>query len=108
MQFATAFAAIVALATSASAATLKTRQEPLATLEAYNYSTCDVESVATIDIVDQACHNFEQGYGNAQATLANPDENCMCKFFFFFFFSFFHLLFQPVLYLSSAGLLVIK
>ena len=81
MQFSTFFTAVAALAAGANAAAIKTRQEALATLEAYNFSTCDVQSVLEVEIVDQDCHDFDHGYGNAQATLIDPEQNCMRKCF---------------------------
>ena len=77
MQLSTFFATTVALAAGANASVIKGRQEALATLEAYNFSTCDVDSVLTVEIVDQECHDFDHGYGNAQATLTDPEKNCM-------------------------------
>ena len=77
MQFSTFFATAVAMAVGSNASVIKGRQEALATLEAYNFSTCDVDSVLTVEIVDQDCHDFDHGYGNAQATLTDPEQNCM-------------------------------
>lgn len=81
MHFSTFFTAVATLAAGANAAAVKGRQEALATLEAYNFSTCDVDSVLEVEIADQECHDFEQGYGNAQATLIDPEQNCMRKSF---------------------------
>ncbi|RYO82003.1 hypothetical protein DL766_007267 [Monosporascus sp. MC13-8B] len=77
MQFSTLLATVMAVAAGANAVAVGTRQEALATLQAYNFSTCDVDAVLTVDITDFDCHDFEQSYGNAQAALANPEANCM-------------------------------
>ncbi|RYP79045.1 hypothetical protein DL771_000023 [Monosporascus sp. 5C6A] len=76
MQFSTILATAMAVAAGANAAAVGTRQEVIATLDAYHSETC-VDPALTFEITDFDCHDFEWGYVNAQATLTDPEADCM-------------------------------
>ena len=81
------FTAILALAVGASAMVVQRQNETIATIDVYNFSTCDVDSVASYEITaDSNCVNFEVGYGSASYELASGGDDMLRKFFLFFYF----------------------
>lgn len=96
------FTAILALAVGASAMVVQRQNETIATIDVYNFSTCDVDSVASYEITaDSNCVNFEVGYGSASYELASGGDDMLRKFFLFFYFIFllfFHYLLLPLYY----------
>ncbi|RYP74335.1 hypothetical protein DL769_004038 [Monosporascus sp. CRB-8-3] len=64
MQFATTLLAL------ASAASVTMAQDPVASVDVYNFSTCDVDAVASFELAVGECLDFEQGYGSANYSLS--------------------------------------
>ncbi|KAI1256372.1 hypothetical protein MGN70_001496 [Eutypa lata] len=76
------FTAILALAVGASAMVVQRQNETIATIDVYNFSTCDVDSVASYEITaDSNCVNFEVGYGSASYELASGGDDMLLAVF---------------------------
>ncbi|KAK7744687.1 hypothetical protein SLS62_010106 [Diatrype stigma] len=76
------FAAVLALAASASAMVVQRQNETVATVEVYNFSTCDVDSVESFDFVtDSDCINFDIGYGSASFKSATDSNEYLLAVF---------------------------
>ncbi|RYO90384.1 hypothetical protein DL762_002714 [Monosporascus cannonballus] len=63
MQFAT-------LALALAAASVAKAQDPVASVDVYNFSTCDVDAAASFELPVGECLDFEQGYGSANYSLS--------------------------------------
>lgn len=74
------FAAILALAASASAMVVQRQNETVATVEVYNFSTCDVDAASSYDFAtDSDCINFDAGYGSASFEPATDSNEWLRK-----------------------------
>ncbi|RYP65690.1 hypothetical protein DL771_008189 [Monosporascus sp. 5C6A] len=60
----------VALALALAAASVAKAQDPVASVDVYNFSTCNVEAVASFELAVGECLDFEQGYGSASYSLS--------------------------------------